>query len=443
MLSPTPNPPPDVQQRRTRAVRLTVAASAGAKIFSVVCTLAQVPVVLNYIGTEGYGLWITLVSVTVLLNFVDFGLGIGMQQAMAAAYGRDDNDGIRRAFFTGVAALGALAGLVLVAGIPIAWFGDWADTLKITDAGLRAQSNVVIAITVAACALTLPLNAGPRLAAAVQRGWIQAGWIAGGSATSLLVAFWAAHAHWSFPAFITVTALMPVAQGIGLIVHLALRLRWPASGVRLLDSAETRDLYRASAWVALPQFGMALLQAAPPLAISLVDGPAAVTGFNLLMRLFSPVMHGQTLMLAPLWPAYTEAQVRNDHRWIKRAFGSSLLGAAAFAACLIAITWQADTLVGWWVHQPGAAPAGIVAWGICAWAVVQVFGQPLFNLLIGLGRMKPLAWWGTVGASAAAVGLFCANESTAHVLIGGTLGLALVWLPGLAWASAQSLRQPS
>src|SRR5581483_3456578 len=111
-----------------------------------------------------------------------------------------------------------------------------------------------------------------------------------------------------------------------------------------------------------------------------------------------------------------------------------------FALCLGAITWQADLLVRWWVRQPGAAPIGAVAWLICAWAVIQVFGQPLFNLLIGLGRMKPLSWWGTVGAGAAAIGLFAAAGSTARVLAGGTLGLALVWLPGLAWASVQSLR---
>src|ERR1019366_5170850 len=65
--------------RRERAIRLTVAASAGAKGVSAVCTLLQVPLALHYLGTEAYGFWVTLFSIVIVLNFVDFGLGAGMQ----------------------------------------------------------------------------------------------------------------------------------------------------------------------------------------------------------------------------------------------------------------------------------------------------------------------------------------------------------------------------
>lgn len=429
-----------MQQRRSRAVRLTITASFAAKGFSVVCALAQVPIALRYLGTEGYGLWVTLVGLTVMLNFIDFGLGIGMQQAMAVAFGRDDHEAVRRTFFTGAAALGALALLLLALGIPLALTVNWAALLRIHDPVLRAQSHAALAVTLAACALGLPLNAVPRLAGAVQRGWIHAGWIAGGSAGTLLAVVWAAHARWSFTGFIAAATLVPVAQGIGTIVHLAWRLGWPLRAVRLLPAGELRALATASGGVALPQFGQALIQAAPAFALSLAAGPAAVTGYALLMRLYSPLLHGQTLAQAPFWPAYTEARVRGDLPWVRRAFRSSLLIAAAVGAALAVVTAYAQPLVRWWTHNATVAPATATAWIVYLWALAQVASQPLFNLLLGIGRIRALAACTVAGAAAALAGLFAAGATDARVIGGGTLGLALVGVPALAWATTRALR---
>jgi O-antigen/teichoic acid export membrane protein len=444
--------------RRTRAVRLTIWASLGAKAFSVVCTLAQVPIALRYLGHEGYGLWVTLVGITVMLNFVDFGLGIGMQQVMAKAYGRDDAGAIRTAFWRGTAALGAIAAALLIVGVPAAWFGAWADVLNVQSSALRAQCAGAIAVTVIACALGVPLNAGPRLAAAVQRGWIHAGWIAGGSAATLATVAWAAHARWSFTGFVAAATLIPVLQGAGMIWHLTRALRWSPPSRRAGSALQAkpagtagstngpsdttwREMLQTSAWAALPQFALAALQSAPALAISVNVGPAAVTGYNLLMRLFSPLLHGQSLMLAPIWPAYTESHVRGDLHWVRHAFLRTMLVAVALVGGLALVTWQAPLLVRWWVHDGTAAPAPSEAWVIWLWAALQAIGQPLFYLLVGLSEMRRLALWGTVGVAAAVVGLFAGGGSALAVIVGGSIGLALVWLPGLALSALAALRR--
>jgi O-antigen/teichoic acid export membrane protein len=179
-----------------------VAASTGAKIFSVLCTLAQVPLALRTLGAEAYGLWITLVGLTTLFNFVDFGLGVGMQRTMADAYGRDDHAHLRRAFFSGAAVLSLLGVVTLALGLPLALLLPWGDTLNITEPALLPQAGPALAIALSAWALALPSNAVARLAAAVQRGWIHAGWIAAGSALSLATTAWAAHAGWGFLSFL-------------------------------------------------------------------------------------------------------------------------------------------------------------------------------------------------------------------------------------------------
>ncbi len=424
-------------------MRLTVIASVGAKVISVVCTLAQVPLALHALGSEAYGLWITLMSLMVMLNFIDFGLGVSMQKAMAAAFGRDDATQLRHAFFSGALALGGLALATLAIGVPLALMFEWGGLLKIHDAGLRSQAGPALVLMLVAFAVGLPFNAVSRLAAAAQRGWLHAGWIALGSAASLGVVALAARAHWGFLTFLALTTLLPAVQGAGLFLHLRAALAWTGQKIEFLPRAEWRALAGDSLLFAMPQIGVAFVQAAPPLALSLAAGPMAATAFNLLQRLYSPVTQGQILYLTPLWPAVTEAHVRGDTAWVHRAFRQSLLVAAGCALALGFLTWQSDRLLHWWVGGTASPAGGLMGWLTCAWFVIQVAWQPLMYLLVGVGRLSVLAVWGVLGPGLSLAGMLvgvACHGGTAGVLAGAVIGLALGGLPGLAFATARALR---
>ena len=415
----------------------------GAKVISVVCTLAQVPIALHALGAEAYGLWITLMSLTVMLNFIDLGLGVGLQKTMAVAFGQDNQVQIRRIFFTGAIALGAFAIVALVVGLPLALLLDWGGMLKIQDAVLHDQARIGLAITFAAFALGLPFNALPRLAAATQRGWLQAGWIAVGSIVSLAMMALAAKARWGFLPLLALTTLTPTLQGFGLWLHLRHALGWKKAKLELLSRPERRALAGESLLFSVPQLGLALVQAAPPFVLSLAAGPIAATAFNLLQRLFSPVTQGQILFLNPLWPAVTEAHVRGESAWVHRAFRQSLLVALGCMLALGVLTQFSGPLLHAWIGGAAVLAPAPLAWLTCAWFVTQVAWQPLMYLLVGVGELSALAVWGLVGPGLSLVAMAVAvarHGSATAVLAGAVIGLALGGLPGLAFATARALR---
>jgi len=421
---------------------VTVVASVAAKAVSVACTLAQVPLALHLLGSEAYGLWITLMSVLIMLNFVDFGLGVGMQKAIATAFGQDDHVQMRRAFFSGALALVALGLVALAIGIPVALGPDWGTLLNIREPGLRSQAGPALGLTVAAFALGLPFNALPRLAYAAQRGWLQAGWIAAGSVASLVIVALAARAQCSFLVFLALTTLLPVAQGIGLWLHLRHSLGWRGLKMEVLPRAEWRALAGDSLLFSVPQVGLAFVQTAPPLALSLAAGPVAATAFNLLQRLYSPVTQGQIMFLTPILPATTEAHVRGDMDWVRRAFRQSLLVTLAGIVALALLTWQSGPLLRWWLG-PTAAPAiGLMGWLTCAWFAAQLAWQPLMYLLVGVSQLSVLAWWSALGLGLSLGGMAFAvvrQAGAPAVLTGAVVGLALGGLPGLALATFRAL----
>ncbi|MBC7366397.1 MAG: hypothetical protein H7343_06215 [Undibacterium sp.] len=415
-----------------------MATSTGAKIFSVLCTLAQVPLALRTLGTEGYGLWITLVGLTTLFNFVDFGLGIGMQRTMAEAFGRDDHAHIRRTFFSGAAALSVLGVLTLAVGLPLALLLPWGDTLRITDAALLPQAGRALAIALIAWALALPFNAVSRLAAAVQRGWLHAGWIAAGSALAIATTAWAAHAGWGFLAFLAAATLVPAVQGLGLALHLWSNLRWPWHGAALLPRADLRALLGDSALFTPTQLGLALTQAAPPLALTLAAGPAAAAAFNLLQRLFSPPTQAQTILFTPLWPALAEAHTRGDSPWVRRAAIRAALATASLGLAALVVTAFAPTLIAAWVGRAALPPPATFAWLACLWTILQMALLALVYFLVALGRLHAVALHATLGCALGFAGLFLAAPSGTHnALLAGCCGLIL-GLPGLIHAARRA-----
>lgn len=405
---------------------MTVAASVGAKAFSVGCTLAQVPLALHYLGAESYGFWVTISSAALVLNFVDFGVGVGMQHAMARAFGNEDSAAMRRVFWTGTCLLAAIGLAVVAVGVPAAFALPWADLLQVRDAALRSEAPAALALSVVMVAAALPFNAVARLAAALQRGWVQAGWIAAGSALSLVLVAAAVVLRWGFLGFLAASLAVPVLQGAGLLLQLLRALGWSLVPSGMAPAAEVRAMLRSSLYFALPQFGQALAQSAPALAISVAAGSSAVTAFNLAARLFSPLQQAQLILLTPVWPAYTEAHARGEAAWISRAFWRTVAATGGLAAGVALLSWQYAWLLRLWIGTRVVLPGARLVALAALWTVLQMAAQPMIYFLVGIGRLRRLAWSATPGFLLASAALFwgAASGTSENVLSAGSIGLA-------------------
>jgi len=59
--------------------------------------------------------------------------------------------------------------------------------------------------------------------------------------------------------------------------------------------------------------------------ISHYCGPEQVTVYNVAYKLFNVLVIGYTILISPLWNAYTDAATKGDYDWIKKTFKKSLM----------------------------------------------------------------------------------------------------------------------
>src|SRR5262249_3053825 len=94
---------------RYRRLAVTAISSAAGRGVSVAVGFVTVPLTLGYLGSERYGMWVTISSVVALLMLADFGINNGLLNLVAEAHGRDNQEAARQYVSSAIVVLSAVA----------------------------------------------------------------------------------------------------------------------------------------------------------------------------------------------------------------------------------------------------------------------------------------------------------------------------------------------
>ena len=197
-------------ERHRRALFSSLAAAA-AKIVSVGAALVWVPLTLHYLGSERYGMWMTMSSFIGMLSFADLGMGNGLLNAVAQANGRDDREAIRGLVSSAYAGLTLIAlgiGVVAAAVYP---FVPWPKLFNVQAALTTQEAGPAAAVFLACFALNIPLCVVQRVQTGLQQGFHFGLWQCGASILSLAALLGAIRMEASLPGLVLALLAPPIA----------------------------------------------------------------------------------------------------------------------------------------------------------------------------------------------------------------------------------------
>jgi O-antigen/teichoic acid export membrane protein len=376
-------------KRRTRSILAFFATSLAARGIGIGCQLVQVPIALDALGSEAFGLWITLQSIGFMLMFADFGIGLGAQNQIAEAVGTGDDERARRVCVTSLAFLSGIMLVLLAIVVPVCSIIDWQSVFKLREPATIAAARPTVLITAVFWCLGLPLGFGQRLAYGAQLGWLHNVSQCVNNVLLLGAVFAAANVGASIRTFIVLAAALPAAVNLVLLVVMLRRLHWLPLQTQFFSLPVLRQLANVGIFFALQQVASLVLFTAPPIILSSTAGVAAVTPFNLAQRVFSLFLVLANAYLLPIWPAYSEAKGRGDWPWIQRTLKKSIL--AVF--CLTVIPMAAATgfmpqIIQLWTGGQAELPTLTLLWLLFAWNGITVLQQPFGYLLAGLSEIR-------------------------------------------------------
>lgn len=376
--------------RNTRAA-LTAASSIGAKGLAGVINLISIPLTLHYLGTERFGLWMTIASLQAIFAFADFGLGNGVLNTVAEAYGRGDFRLISRAVRSAVLLQGLVAGSLLAIFWLVASFIDWPSLLHVTGPLAAREVRPAILIFASIFFLRSVVQVVQQAQFGLQMGFVANAWTAGGNLFALIGLVLAASRHAGVPALCLVVSGLPVASGVlNATWWLTTRLKSPEqSGPSAAANAPLLGrMMRVGLLFFLLQVGAALNLGIDPLIVNQVLGPNAVATFAVVQKPFELLSILLLLLLQPLWPAYREAITSGDMAWVTRTFRRAMIATLAFASCVALImAIGGPALIRLWAG-PSVHPSEGLIVAYCAAHLFLASQAPLAVFLNGLGRIR-------------------------------------------------------
>jgi len=280
--------------------------------------IVLVPITLNYLSTQKYGIWLTLTSIVAWFNLFDVGLGHGLRNRLAEALARDDRDLARTYVATAYAALSAIAGVLCVAFFVVAPFLNWAWVLN-ADQVPAGELIALVLIVFFAFSVRFVSSLINVLLSADQRNWYIGGFEMVGNLTTLVgVILVTRTTKGSLVALggtlSLISALVPIAVSFYLYSG---RYKWLRPRMIYIQANRFRELSSLGVRFFFLQIVGVLQFGVQNVLISHLIGPSSVASYNVAFKYFSLIIMFYSTAMLPLWTAFTEAFVKGDMVWIR------------------------------------------------------------------------------------------------------------------------------
>jgi O-antigen/teichoic acid export membrane protein len=366
-------------RERLRRVALTALVSAFAQSVSMLTMLISVPLTLNYLGAERYGLWLTIGSLIALLGFADLGLGNGLLNAIAEANGRNDHQAAR-SYVSSASYM--LTGLTVILGI--IWIliyprVSWNWLFNLTTPRAMAEVGPALSIFIWCLLINLPLGLVQKIHEGYQEGYVNGLWRAGGSLLGLAGVLVAIYLQADLAFLVLAMAGSPLVALFLNTSFLFLRQRpWLQPRWQLANRPAFEQILRNGFL-----FFIAVGYQLDNLVIAHFLGASQVPQYAVPMKLFMMIPSLLNFVIAPLWPAYGEAIARRDVSWVRRMFRQSLLLSFGISLFLsVSLIIFGSRIIEFWVGS-SIQPDLILLIGLGIWVMLSSFGGPISMLLNG------------------------------------------------------------
>jgi O-antigen/teichoic acid export membrane protein len=387
---------------RHRRVVLSVGMAALAKGISVGTALISVPLTLQYLGVERYGMWVTMISFITMLSFADFGMGNGLLNAVASANGEDDRTAIRGLISSAFIAMSGLAVLIGFITAIVYPFVSWPSLFNSQTEAAAQEAGPTVAVFLACFVFAIPLGIVQKVQVGLQQGFSVSLWQCGASLLALAGLLLVIHLHGGLPWLVLAVLGGPLLTNtLNTLVFFGAQACDISPSLSFISRHAMMKIVRLGMLFLIVQIVIAAAYNSDNLIVAQLLGASRVAELAIPAQMFGLITTVLGLVLTPLWPAYGEAITRGDHVWVKRTLLRSFvlcftLAALASTAMIVATPYILKLWVGKVIEPPF-----LLVLGLGAWRVVEAAGTAIAVFLNGANAIRLQAILGVPFAIAA------------------------------------------
>ena len=376
------------EDRRTCQIKRNILGSAVLKSIGMLASFLIVPVTLGYLNSEVYGIWLTMSSVLYWISFSDIGLGNGMRNYLTGAISRGNWDEARMYVSTTVVILSIIAlvfGVISYIAISLLDLGHFFNTRLISEKELSTALTVAVMFTLVNFVVK---NIG-MIFVALQHYAVNDLLVVSGNVIALILVYiltqTVAGSLVNVVLIFTATPVLVFALSAVPIFRRYPQLRPSFKEVDM--NIARRITAKGLGFFAIQITSCLVIFGSSNIFITQYCGPESVTVYNIAYKWFNIIVIAYTIVISPMWNAYTDAYVKNDMPWIDNTFRKAMKIWALTAVAGILMLAGSGLFYGLWVGDSVSVPFTVSA-SVLVYLLMFNLNSGITCLLNGLNKIK-------------------------------------------------------
>jgi O-antigen/teichoic acid export membrane protein len=410
---------------RSQNLKKNIVASFVLKAISIILSLIKVPILLAYLNSEKYGVWLTIASILDWMSIFDLGLGHGFRNRFAEAIAINDQDRAKGLVSTAYTSMSAIMLFVFLIAVPVILLLNWGKILN-TNLISEKELKITVLMVTAVFAARFVLQLVTVMLKALQKPALSDVFLPVTNALILILIpilghyiknslFWAS----------AVIAIPPVL--VLLIANYILFKKYYKTYKPTLytsDKIYLKDIYSLGWKFFVGQICGLILFSSANIILTQAVNPSEVTIYNIAYKYFSLPISYFMIIITPYWSAVTDAYYKDEFNWIKNNMRKILYIACTFCFVILGMLLVSKLAFHIWIQDRVKIPLRL-SLTLTLYNIFVVFMSPFSMFLNGFGKLKlgtivapaktviflPLAWYLSTlwGATGLVVALFIAN----------------------------------
>jgi O-antigen/teichoic acid export membrane protein len=347
--------------------------------------LVSIPLTAHYLGTERFGMWLTLSSFLTWVSLADLGLANSLTNALATADGKDNQKQAREMLSSTIYLMLAVI-IVIVLCLTISYpLIPWAKIFNVKSVTAISEVEQAVLVSLVIFVLRLPLSIPKRIYDAYQDGYIYQFYSIVGSLLSFIALVVAIQHQEGLPLLIAsyfgVTLLGDLLAATYLFTW---QKPWlvPKPGDFRWENANWLMKTGMLMWIS--QISAIIIFQTDLIIVAQLFGASEVASYGVTLKIFSLVSTIASAFLSPLWGSYSEALARNDIPWIAKVFKRSIFLNLFWSLPLgILLSVFSPSIVSSWVAQD-AIPSNLLILAMLMTSLIGVVSNCVGILMAGL-----------------------------------------------------------
>lgn len=377
-----------ITSQRTKNIAKQVGWSSLYKGGGIVANFLLVPLTIDYLDQENYGIWLTLSSFIAWFSVLDIGLGNGLRNKFTEAKALGEYELARAYVSCAYYTIGVISLAFAIISIFLSWMVDWTFIFN-TSAELKGELQILMPVVFAFFALQLVAKLITTIYTADQRISIHVKVEFFTRILSLaLVLLLTKTSESSLLVFGILFSTLPVVVLVLFNLYgFSYSYRAFRPTLKLWKKEHLKDITGIGMKFFMIQISLLILYSTDNIIIINLFGPEDVVSYNIAFKYFSAFIMIYTTIATPYWSYFTEAYVKKDFEWIKTSVKNvqklwMLMPVGALVLILIS-----DWFYGVWVGDEITVPFNLTL-SMALYALLNTFSIIYVQFINGIGKIK-------------------------------------------------------